>query len=179
MVGSPKPTTISIKQSDIGTHFTFCFFWAVLTAVSLSVDALFWYEIFDTRLTTLIILAFIAAFVTAAIAIWIEQYLTSKRPAITRFSAMFILLSVGTMGATYLASALYTIPFLLPSMELLTSVDGWFDILYFFLAHGYSFAATTARQFLPLGVVSVSIACIFYCVIHAEPVQKPRYGIEP
>ncbi|MEP3525822.1 MAG: hypothetical protein ABJ081_11915 [Hyphomicrobiales bacterium] len=144
---------------------TFCLFWTILTSISLLVDALLWNKVLDERQVLLISFGTIASMITAYIAWYLEQMITRKRPATARFSTMFILLAVGTIGATYLCSALYTIAFFIDNMNPITSLAGLEDLLYFFLSHGYSFAVSTARLFLPLGFFSLILACIFYCIL--------------
>ena len=156
---------INTKSSKTNHMLTFCLFWTVLTSISLLVDALLWNKALDDRQVLLISFAIFAAMISAFISWYLEQIITRKKPATARFATMFILLAVGTMGATYLCSALYTITFFVDNMNPLTTLAGLEDLLYFFLSHGYSFAVSTARLFLPLGFFSLILACIFYCIL--------------
>lgn len=153
------------KNWITGHMLAFCLFWSVMASISLLVDALLWNRSLDDRQMLLISFAAIAAMITAAIAWYLEHLLTQKKPATARFAAMFILLAIGTMGATYLCSALYTITFFVEGMNPMPSYAGFEDLLFFFLSHGYSFAVSAARLFLPLGFISLIFSCIFYCIL--------------
>lgn len=154
------------QKSYATSHkLTFCLFWSVMTTISLFVNALLWGRVLDERQVIFISLAFIAAIITAFIAWHLESWLTSKKAPTARFAAMFILLGTGTIGATFLMSALYTLPFFVDSMNPFTTDKGIEDLYYFFLSHGYSFAVSTARLFLPLGLISLILTSIFYCIL--------------
>jgi len=159
-----------------GELLIFYLFWSVMTAISLLVDCLFWSRILDYRQMLLIFFAAVAAFITAVIACFLERRLTRCKPASARFALMFLLLATGTMGATYLGSALYTIPFFVEGMAPFASYYGLKDLLFFFLAHGYSFAVSTARLFLPLGLVALLLTAVFYCILcRSAMTYRKRY----
>lgn len=164
-------STISYYDQNSATNskakqiLSFSLLWAMITAISLMVDALLWNKALDDRQILLVCFGTIAALITAIVAWHVEHLLTKNKPATARFAAMFILLAVGTMGATFLCSAFYTLPFFTDNMNPITSLEGLEDFLYFFLSHGYSFAVSTARLFLPLGFFSLVLSCIFYCIL--------------
>jgi len=171
----PTPAPSRKKTGPAGSELLiFYLFWSVMTAISLLVDCLFWSRILDYRQTLLILFAAIAAFITAMIACFLEHHLTRHKPASARFALMSLLLATGTMGATYLGSALYTILFFLEGTGPLASYHGLEDLLFFFLAHGYSFAVSTARLFLPLGFVALLLTAIFYCILCRSTVTYPK-----
>ena len=145
--------------------FIFALIWALLIFFSFLFDALFWNTFVDQRSIILIALVTFAAFLSAIIAILIERLLFKRRPLTVRFAAIFILLTVGTGGASCLAVTLYNVPFFLDDIAKSPLSKTARDFTYFTMATSYSFAAATARLFLPLGVVSLFLMSAFYCFI--------------
>lgn len=160
------------KNGTTGHMLAFCMFWSIMASITLLVDALLWNRILDDRQVILISFAAIAAIITAAIAWYLEPLVTRNKPTTARFASIFILLAVGTIGATFLCSALYTLPFFIDNMNPFLSLAGLEDLYFFFLSHGYSFAVSTVRLFLPLGLISLILASIFYCILCQSPDQK-------
>ena len=145
--------------------FVSALIWALLVFFSFLFDALFWNTFVDQRSIVLISLITIAAFLSAIIAILIERLLFKRRPLTVRFAAIFILLTIGTGGASCLAVTLYNVPFFLDDIATTPLSRAARDFTYFAITTGYSFAASTARLFLPLGVVSLFLMSAFYCFI--------------
>lgn len=179
-LSSLSPATIPHpmeRRADARTRtacdvLVFCLFWSAVTGISLLVDALLWQKPLDRRYMLFVSLSALSAFIAAAIAAAMERCFLRKKPAAARFAAMIALLSTGTMALSFLASALYTMQYFLPAMAPFLSAQGFDDLFYFFLAHGYSFAVLTARLFLPLGFTGLVLAGIFYCIMrHAPPTR--------
>ncbi|MEP3234031.1 MAG: hypothetical protein ABJN04_03930 [Hyphomicrobiales bacterium] len=149
--------------------------WALLIFFSFLFDTLFWNTFVDQRSVTLITLVTIAAFLSAIIAILIERFLFKRRPLTVRFAAIFMLLTIGTGGASCLAVALYNLPFFLDDIAVTPLSRAAWDLTYYTLASGYAFAASTARLFLPLGVVSLFLMSAFYCFISHQSRSNDEY----
>jgi len=145
--------------------FIFSLIWALLIFFSFLFDALFWNAFVDQRSIILITLITTAAFISAVIAILIERLLFKRRPLTVRFAAIFIMLTIGTSGASCLAVTFYNLPFFLHDIAKTPFSRAAWDFTYFTMATSYSFAAATARLFLPLGVVSLFLMSAFYCFI--------------
>lgn len=165
----PSTPQLTSRPTTLRALLAFCLIWSLMTATSFLIDMLLWGRFLDQRSVLLIFFAAIAGFITAAIAWGLERMLTGRRPPTARFAAMVILLSIGTAGATFLASGLYTVQFFYADMEPLPTLKGFENLLFFLAAHGYSFAASTARLFLPLGVICLFLASVFYCLLSIPP----------
>lgn len=155
--------------------FIFALIWALLIFFSFLFDTLFWNTFVDIRSVVLIALVSAAAFISAIVAILIERLLFKRRPLTVRFSAIFMLLTIGTGGASCLAVALYNLPFFLDDIATTPLSRAAWDLMYYTLASGYSFAASTARLFLPLGVVSLFMISAFYCVVSGKQRSNDDY----
>lgn len=154
------------KKRKTGLELLVCaLIWALLIFFSFLFDQLFWNAFVDQRTVIVIALITGAAFVSAIIAITIERFLFQRRPLTVRFAAIFMLLTIGTGGASCLAVALYNLPFFLNDIATTPLSRAAWDLTYYTLASGYAFAASTARLFLPLGVVSLFLMSAFYCFI--------------
>ena len=145
--------------------FVSALIWALLIFFSFLFDALFWNTFVDQRSIILIALITVAAFLSAIVAILIERLLFKRRPLTVRFAAIFILLTIGTGGASCLAVTLYNVPFFLDDIAKTPLSRAARDFTFYAMTTGYSFAASTARLFLPLGVVSLFLMSAFYCFI--------------
>ena len=145
--------------------FIISLIWALLIFFSFLFDTLFWNTFVDMRSVILISLVSAAAFISAIIAVLIERLLFKRRPLTARFSAIFMLLTIGTGGASCLAVALYNLPFFLDDIATTPLSRTAWDLTFYTAASSYSFAAFTARLFLPLGVVSLFLISAFYCFI--------------
>ena len=154
---------------------TFALIWALLIFFSFLFDALFWNTFVDQRSIVLISLITVAAFLSAIIAILIERFLFKRRPLTVRFAAIFILLTIGTGGASCLAVTLYNVPFFLDDIASTPLTRAARDFIYFTIATSYSFTASTARLFLPLGVVSLFLMSAFYCFISNQRRPNDNY----
>ncbi len=146
----------------------FAFFWAGLTGFSFTLNALFWHKLFDEKLLLLIGFTICAAFIAAPIASYIENIFTKTRPLTARFAAIYFLLAVVTSGAIYLSSLFYAISFTSDSLGSAFHLTTIKKYLLFSLAHGYAFAASTARLFLPIGVLSLAAGAFFHCIITSK-----------
>ena len=153
------------KRNPMLELIIFALIWAILIFFSLIVDMLFWNMHIDERGITLITLITISAFITAIIAFWLERLIFSRLATPSRFCAIFMLLTIGTGGASCLAVALYNLPFFTDDIADFPFGRTARDFFYFTMANSYSFAAFTARLFLPLGVVSLFMTAFFYCAI--------------
>ncbi|MEP1443724.1 MAG: hypothetical protein ABJK39_12010 [Hyphomicrobiales bacterium] len=155
--------------------FIVALIWALLIFFSFLFDTLFWNTFVDMRSVILIALVSASAFISAILAILIERLLFKRRPLTVRFSAIFMLLTIGTGGASCLAVALYNLPFFLDDIAITPLSQAAWDLAFYTMASGYSFAASTARLFLPLGVVSLFLISAFYCYISDQRGHKNDY----
>lgn len=152
-----------LVKNTIGSILLFSLIWTVLVTVCLYIDMIFWNRPLDDRGWLLISFAASAAFTTAIIAWFLESTITAKRPIAARFASIFFLLAIGSLGATYLLTTFYNLPRAIDGMGSFTSYYGLKDLLYFFLAHGYFFAGSATRLFLPLGPVALCAMSLIYC----------------
>ena len=153
---------------------TFALVWTILIFFSLLFDTLFWNAYVDRRSIILVALLSLAAFISAIIAFLIERWLFKRRPTTGRFAAMFMLLTIGTGGVSCLFVAFYNLPFFTDDIAAFPSKQALRDLTFFTLSNGYAFAASTARLFLPLGLVSLLLSCAFYCAISVPKRLKER-----
>ena len=153
----------------------FSLIWALLIFFSFLFDALFWNTFVDQRSIILITLITAAAFLSAIVAILIERLLFKRRPLTVRFAAIFMMLTIGTGGASCLAVTLYNVPFFLDDIANTPLSRAARDFTYYTIATSYSFAAATARLFLPLGVVSLFLMSAFYCLLSDQRHPKDDY----
>ena len=131
--------------------------WGAVMPASMIADYLLWRKMLPPGLWRLIEVFALGAFLAAPVALWFTRIIARKNRS-SAFAAMFVMLSIGTMGLTALIFAFdFWLYFSQWHGDVFSAL--WTNQFVFtFAAAIYQFFVSGVRLYLPFGLIALLIA---------------------